>query len=255
MQIITLTTDFGEQDYYVAALKGALLSKHRMLNFFDITHQIKDYNIVQAAYSLRYSYRHFPEGTIHIIAVNNFYTKEARYVVVKHRNHFFIGPDNGIFSLLFDEVPTERYFLNIDFQDINTYKRVYADAVVHIAEGKPFEEIGVFAESITQRFSIQPVTTETQIRGSVIHIDNYGNVVLNVTRDLWERYSYYRRFTIFYKRNEPINDLSVTYSDVAIGETLCLFNAANHLEIAINMGKAASMLSMEIEDTVYIEFY
>lgn len=255
MQILTLTTDFGDQDYFVAALKGAMLTACPSLYFIDISHQIKNYNIAQAAYTLRFSYRNFPEGTIHLLCVNGFYATEAAYVVAKHRGHYFVAPDNGIFSLLFDEIPEERYFLPLDYYDINTYKRLYASAVKHIVEEKPLAEIGTFAQSLEQRFSLQPVTSDTRIRGSVIHIDNYENVVLNITRDLWERYAYYHRFTIFYKRNEPINELSVTYADVGVGETLCLFNSANHLEIAINMGRAASMLSMEIEDTVFVEFY
>jgi S-adenosyl-L-methionine hydrolase (adenosine-forming) len=255
MSIVTLTTDFGEQDYYAAALKGTILSQCQSVLFIDITHQIKGYNIAQAAYMLRFSYRNFPEGTIHIIAVNNFYAPSPTYVAVEHRGHFFIAPDNGIFSLLFDEIPAERYLLPVDYHNIDTYKRLYANAVTHIAEGKSLSEIGVFVENLTQRFSLQPVTNESQIRASVIHIDNYENVILNVTRDLWERFSFFRRFTVFYKRNEPINELSIAYSDVSVGETLCLFNSANHLEIAINMGKAASLLSMEIEDTVIIEFY
>jgi S-adenosyl-L-methionine hydrolase (adenosine-forming) len=232
-----------------------MLAAHPSLYFIDITHQIKNYNISQAAYSLRYSYRNFPEGTIHVISVNNFYSAEARYLAIKHRGHFFIGPDNGIFSLLFDEVSSERYVLTDEYKDINTFKRCFANAVGHIANEKPFEEIGVFADDFEQRFSLQAVANESQIRGSVIHVDNYGNVILNITRDLWERFAHFRRFTLFYKRNEPINEMSETYSDVAIGETLCLFNAANHLEIAINMGEASSLLSMEIDDAVVIEFY
>ena len=255
MQIVTLTTDFGDQDYYAAALKGAMLSVNPALCFIDITHNIKNYNISQAAYSLRYSYRNFPEGTIHVISVNNYYSPEAKYLALKHRGHYFIGPDNGVFSLLFDEIPTERYVLSEDFKDINSYKRCFANAVGHIANGKPFEEIGTFSEIFEQRFSLQAIANESQIRGSVIHVDNYGNVILNITKDLWERFAHFRRFTLFYKRNEPINDLSETYSDVAIGETTCLFNAANHLEIAINMGQASSLLSMDIDDAVVIEFY
>ena len=89
----------------------------------------------------------------------------------------------------------------------------------------------------------------------MIHVDNYENVILNITRELWERYSYYRNFALFFKRHEPISQLSESYNDVTIGETLCLFNAADHLVIAINLGKASSMLGLSVEDTVQLDFY
>jgi S-adenosyl-L-methionine hydrolase (adenosine-forming) len=255
MPIVTLITDYGEKDYFVGALKGALLSACPSLIFVDLTHQIQNFNIVQAAYCLRYAYRNFPEGSIHIISVNDFYQPSPQFAVVKHRGHYFIAPNHGVFSLLFDEMPAERYFITTDFFDINTHKKAYQKAVAIITSEQALSNAGDFADTLEQRFSLQAVTSETQIRSSVIHIDHYENVILNITRDVWERYSYYRRFTIFFKRNEPISELHTTYSDVPVGETLCLFNGANHLEIAINMGKAASLLSMEIDDTVYVEFY
>ena len=255
MQIITLTTDFGGQDYYVAMLKGAILCEHSALHFIDLTHNVKNYNIVQAAYTVRHTYRNFPKGTIHIVAVNNFYTANPFYLLIQHEGHFFIGPDNGVFSLLFEQKPEECYIIPYDTLNITTYKEVFAKAVGYIINQINLSSIGEKIEEITQRLSLQPITGETLIRGSVIHIDHFENVVLNITRELWNRYSYYRRFALFFKRHDPITELSQIYADVAIGENLCLFNSANHLEIAINMGKAASMLSLDIEDTVQVEFY
>ena len=255
MQIITLTTDFGIQDSYVAMLKGAILCECADLHFIDITHNVKNYNIVQAAYSIKHTYPNFPKGTIHIVSVNNFYSSSPVYMIMEYDGHFFIGPDNGVFSLVFPSQPESCYLISYHILEISTFKNTYAKAVGHIAKGLPLEELGVKMEEITQRFSLQPITGETLIRGSVIHIDHFENVVLNITKELWVRYNYYRRFALFFKRHDPINELSTTYADVPIGENLCLFNSANHLEIAINMGKAASMLSLEIEDTVRVEFF
>ncbi len=255
MQIITLTTDFGAQDYSVAMLKGAMLCEYSALQFIDITHNVKNYNIVQAAYLVRHTYRNFPKGTIHIVAVSNFYTPNPTYLLIQHEGHFFIGPDNGIFSLLFAQQPDECYAIAYEKLSISTYTETFAKAVGHILKEQPLAEIGEKIDEITQRLSLQAITGETLIRGTVIHIDHFENVVLNITRELWERYAYYRRFALFFKRHDPIIALSNTYADVLVGENLCLFNAANHLEIAINMGKAASMLSLDIEDTVQVEFY
>jgi len=176
-------------------------------------------------------------------------------LLIQHEGHFFIGPDNGVFSLLFEQKPEECYIIPYDTLSITTYKEVFAKVVGYIINQINLSSIGEKIEEITQRLSLQPITGETLIRGSVIHIDHFENVVLNITRELWNRYSYYRRFALFFKRHDPITELSQIYADVAIGENLCLFNSANHLEIAINMGKAASMLSLDIEDTVQVEFY
>jgi S-adenosyl-L-methionine hydrolase (adenosine-forming) len=255
MQIITLTTDFGVQDYYVAMLKGAILCECSDLLFIDLTHNVKNYNIVQAAYSIKHTYQNFPKGTIHVVSVNNFYAPYPSYVCIEYDGHFFVGPDNGVFSLIFATLPMDCYLISYEKITIHTFKLAYAKAIGHIAKSLPLSELGEKVPEIMQRFSLQPITGETLIRGSVIHIDHFENVVLNITKELWGRYSYYRRFALFFKRHDPINELSTTYADVPIGENLCLFNSANHLEIAINMGKAASMLSLDIEDTVQIEFY
>lgn len=255
MQLITLTTDFGTLDHYAASLKGALLSVHPIIQFIDITHNVKNYNIVQSAYVVKHTFSKFPPGTIHIVAVNTFYEAQPRYLVALYRGHYFIGPDNGVFSMIFEEAATECVTITTAAVSIHMYELAYAKAVEQITKQLPLAEIGTPVGEIMQRFSLQAITGETMIRGSVIHIDHFENVVLNITRELWNRYAYFRRFTLFFKRNDPIIELSTTYSDVPIGENLCLFNAADHLEIAINMGKAAGMLSLDIEDTIQVEFY
>ena len=117
MPVVTFTSDFGLQDYYTAIIKGAILCKDKTINIVDITHNIKNYDIVQGAYVLKNAYEHFPKGSIHILSVNNFYKKEPRFLAVRHNGHYFIGPDNGIFSLLFDDQPTDIYKLDYSKND------------------------------------------------------------------------------------------------------------------------------------------
>lgn len=255
MQIVTLTTDFGTQDYYVAMLKGAMLTEFQALQFVDITHNVKNFNIVQAAYTVKHFYQNFPKGTIHIVAVNNFYQPEPIYIVLEKDGHYFIGPDNGVFSLIFNTVPDICQKIPTQHPNILIHQEAYVKAVGHLARQLILTDLGEPLHEITQRLSLQAITGESLIRGSVIHIDSFENVVLNITKDLWNRYSYFRRFALFFKRHDPIVELSKTYADVEVGEVLCLFNSADHLEIAINMGKAASMLSLDIEDTIQVEFY
>jgi S-adenosyl-L-methionine hydrolase (adenosine-forming) len=255
MQIVTLTTDFGTQDYYAAMLKGAMLTEFPALQFVDITHNVKNFNIVQAAYTVKHFYQKFPKGTIHIVAVNNYYQSDPVYIALEKDGHFFIGPDNGVFSLIFQSFPAVCQKIPSHLPSILAHEAAFVRAVGHIARQLILSDLGEPLTEITQRLSLQAITGEAMIRGSVIHIDAFENVVLNITRELWNRYSYFRRFSLFFKRHDPIVELSTTYADVEIGEVLCLFNSANHLEIAINMGKAASMLSLDVEDTIQVEFY
>ena len=254
MPIVTLTSDFGLSDYYAAVVKGAILSANDQLQIIDITHNIKPFDIVQGAYILKNAYRSFPKGSIHIISVNNYSNKTHCLLAARYGDHFFLGPDNGIFSLIFPKIPADIYELPYNETASFPLKDVFAKAVNHIAGSLPFNEIGIPLEDIEQRISIQPVITNSSIRGSVIHIDNYENVIVNISRELFERVWNKRKYMIYFKRNEPIKKIRQSYFDVPVGETLCLFNSAEYLEIAINMGKAASMHSLRVDDHVQIDF-
>jgi len=255
MQFITLTTDFGTQDFYVGALKGALFRRMPSLQVVDISHDIPPFDIVRGAFVVANMWREFPEGTIHLMGINCVYQPDFRFVAARHEGHFFIAPDNGLLSLLFTNLePNDLRNLSADPAEHFAVKNIFADAVVHLAEGKPFEELGEHAAPLLERISIQPVITPTQIRGTVILVDNFENVVVNIRREVFEAAAHERSFSLFFKRNDPIIQLSGNYCDVAVGEQLCLFNTAGFLEIAVNMGRAATLLGLKVEDVVEIVF-
>ncbi len=254
MPVVTLTSDFGLTDYYVAVIKGALLGQNQNLNIVDITHNVKNYDIVQGAFVLKNAYSGFPKESIHIISVNNFYSKNYCFLAARFDDHYFIGPDNGIFSLLFSEKPQDIYELEYDKTSVFPLKDIFSKAVGHITNGLPFNEIGIKVDEIEERISFQPVINKAQIRGTVIHIDHYENVIVNITKDLFEQVGNKRKFSIFFKRFDPIQKVYKNYADVPIGQRLCFFNSAGYLEIAINMGKASSMLGLNIDDGVQIDF-
>lgn len=255
MQLVTLTTDFGTQDFYTGALKGALLSRAPGIQLVDISHDIKPFDIVQGAFVVQNVWREFPEGTIHLVGVNCVYQPEFRFVAALHEGHFFIAPDNGLLTLLFQNLdPANLRNLPADASEHFAVKSVFADATAHLAVGKAFEELGEFAAPLLERISIQPVITPTRIRGTVIHVDNFENVVVNIRREVFEKNQNGRTFSLFFKRNDPITKLSENYCDVAPGEQLCLFNMAGFLEIAVNMGKAATLLGLKVEDVVEVVF-
>jgi len=255
MNVVTLTTDFGWHDYYVGVIKGSILCHGIPVTFADITHEIEKYNIVQASYVLKNSYDSFPNGTIHLISVNNFYKKKPRFLAVKHNGHYFIGPDNGIFSLMFEQEIKKIYELNYEVQDeVLGVKKIFAQAVGHILQGREFHEIGTPIKNVLQRISLQPITGKDQIRGSVIHIDSYQNVIFNIHRSLFDRIRQKRDFELYFKRYDPITTISKNYADVPVGEVLCLFNSAGFLELAVNMDKAATLFGLEVDEAIQIDF-
>jgi S-adenosylmethionine hydrolase len=231
-----------------------MLQRNPDLRIVDITHLVKPYDIVQGAFVLKNSFDSFPPGTLHIITVNNS-PEQFSFIAFSHLGHVFIGPDNGIFSLMFGDLPSGVFRLEHDLDSPFPLKEVLAGAVDHLCAGKPIFEIGLPARETERRIALQPVISTSQIRGSVIYIDHYENAVVNVPKDLFEKVRNERRFALFFKRHDPITRLSRHYSDVSVGETLCLFNSAGFLEIAINMGKASSMLGLNLDDMVQVDFY
>ncbi|MDO3643106.1 MAG: SAM hydrolase/SAM-dependent halogenase family protein [Mucilaginibacter sp.] len=257
MAIITLTTDLGDKDIYQAALKGSILKLLPTVNIVDITNSVAAYNIQQAAFILKNSFHYFPEATVHLIGIDTVFNTETRYLAIKYRNHYFVGADNGIFSLMFDKEPDEIVEINI-MQDLKFLHFPLADifvkAACHLAQGGTLAEIGLPVTDIDKKMTLQPVLEKNLIKGVVIYIDSFQNVITNITKEFFNKVQQNRRFTLSFKRNETINQLSWHYNEVPEGEKLCLFGISDHLEIAINKGNAAGLLGLNLGDSVIIDF-
>ena len=160
MAIITLTTDLGYKDFYQAALKGSILNTLPTVNIIDITHEIEAFNISKAAFLLKNSFYYFPKGTVHLIGIDTVYSAANKYLAVKYRDHFFVGADNGIFSLIFEEAPQQVVELNI-LQDLKFLHFPLADifvkAACHLASGGVLVDIGEPAFEIEERTNFHPV--------------------------------------------------------------------------------------------------
>lgn len=255
MAIVTLTTDFGDKGFDLPKLKGALLTAAPSAQLIDLTHQVSNYDIVQAAFLLRNAWQSFPKGTIHLISVNDYPSEKPRFLAAAYRGHYFIAPDNGLFSLIFPEdAPNQYHILAYGPEELMSLERIYARAVGHLAQGRPLIELGEATTEVMQRITLQPVISPSQIRGSVIFVDSFDNAITNIKRSLFQQVGADRPFALYFKRNDPIQTLCQQYHEVEIGEPLCLFNSSDLLEIAINMGKASSLLGIHVEDTVQIEF-
>jgi S-adenosylmethionine hydrolase len=257
MAIITLTTDLGDKDIYQAALKGSILRTLPAVNIVDITHSVAAFNIQQAAFILKNSFYYFPEQTVHLLGIDTIFSDDTKFLAIKYRDHYFVGADNGIFSLIFEEDPDEIVEINI-LQDLKFLHFPLADifvkAACHLAEGKSLSEIGIPVYGIEKKMTLQPAVERNQIRGMVIYIDSFQNVITNITKDFFNRVQEGRRFVLYFKRNETITHLSWHYNEVPEGEKLCLFGISDHLEIAINKGNASGLLGLNLGDSVIIDF-
>jgi S-adenosylmethionine hydrolase len=257
MAIITLTSDWGIKDYYTGAVKGAILKLMPEAQIIDISHNIPAFDLNQAAFIIRNFYPNFPEGTVHIIAINTEAAIETPHTLVFHRGHYFIGADNGIFSLLFDEKPERIIELDV-MQDSDYFtfptRDVFVKVACHIAGGKPIEELGHPKAGLLQRMAFQPVIQGDSIKGKVIYVDNYENVFVNITETLFRSIVKNRRFAITFRTaNYSISEISKSYKDVSQGVMLALFSSSGYLEIAIREGKASSLLGLKMDQLVSVE--
>jgi S-adenosyl-L-methionine hydrolase (adenosine-forming) len=256
MPIITLTTDWGTKDHYTGAVKGALLSLMPDAKIVDITHEIPTFDIGPASFVIRNSFRSFPEGTIHVLGINTEASTETPHTIALYEGHYFIGADNGIFSLIFDHRPEKIIELDImqdsDYFTFST-RDVFVKAAYLICKGEKIESLGFEKKSLLELIPLKPVVEQNAIKGNVIYIDAYENAITNISEELFHEICKGKKFTISF-RGYDIDVLSKAYKDVDPGEKLALFGSSGYLEIAINTGNASSLLGLKLKDSVRIDF-
>jgi len=245
MPLITLTSDIGFQDYLVGAAKGRLLQLNPAFNIADITHQLPPFNYTQSAYICRNAIKNFPAHTFHIILVNLFEHKTENLLLAFYEDQYILCADNGLLTMIAEGKPEIIIRLKADKKKIkNTLYciEVMGAAIQSITEGKRLQDVGEPDVEITEKNYLRPFTTPDFIEGQIIFIDNFENVIVNITKAQFEEQRANRRFRIETRRNDDIETLSETYADVPEGEKLALFNSAGYLEIAINKGNAGRLL-------------
>jgi S-adenosylmethionine hydrolase len=248
MPLLTLTSDIGQQDFLIGAVKGQLLQTNPGFSLIDITHNLSPFNYPQSAYVCRNAIKNFPAGSFHLILVNLFDEKPEHLLMAEHNGHFIGCADNGLLTMILEEVPQKTVALALDKnQQKNTLycASVFAQAFNQLHNGKKMEDIGDAGVSIHVKNPLRPMLGNDYIEGQIIFIDNFENVIVNIHKDEFEEQRKGRSFKIVFKRDEVIDKISETYADVPEGEKLALFNAAGYLEIAINKGNAAGLLGLQ----------
>ena len=276
MSIITLTTDFGTKDHFVGAVKGAIYSSIPDAKIVDISHRISPFNITETAYILNNAYKNFPQGTIHIVGVDSELNDDNKHIAMLLNGHYFVCPDNGLISMIASEInPSKIVEINIHDRVETSFSvlDVFVQVAAHISRGGTLEVIGKPVETYKKLFELQPKISNEQdkIIGNVIYIDNYGNVISNITEKLFKEIGKGRDFTLrasrysFQKINHKYSDI-VDFSLAPIdrqsdGNKLAIFNSAGFIEIAIyksnltTVGGASSLLGLDYRDSITLEFY
>ena len=275
MVLVTLTTDFGHKDYSISVIKAALLGKIPNVSIIDISHEISPYNISEAAYILKSAYKAFPKGSIHIVGVESEFTPENMHIVMQLQGHYFVGADNGIFSLIKEDIkPDKLVSINIHETISSSFPvlDIFVQVASHIARNGTLEVIGNPIKKIRELTNVKPVISQdgSQIIGSVIYVDNYGNVITNITKNLFKEIGKSRDFTIN-ARTVKFRKIYLSYSQAIDfnlpkedreedGKKLALFNTSGHLELAIyksnpyTVGSASSLFGLEYRDLINIQF-
>jgi hypothetical protein len=275
MAIITLTTDFGHKDHFVGAIKGTIYKELSDAKIVDISHSIAPFNIQECAYILKNSYKNFPDGSIHIVGVDSELTPENQHIAVLVDNHYFIMANNGVIGLIISEIVPEKVVeiqlpnsIDSSFPEMD----VFVKAASHIARGGKLEVIGRPFKDLKDLREFNPRISDDgkTISGSVIYIDNYGNVVTNIQQSIFKSIGKGRPFEL-QARNKKIKEIYKKYSDIinysleksqrkSPGELLALFNSSGYVEIAIyksdlnTVGGASTLLGLDYRDTVIINF-
>ncbi len=248
MPLLTLTSDIGHQDFIVGAIKGQLLKVNPGFSIVDISHNLSPFNYPQAAYVCRNAIKNFPPQTFHIVLINLFDHRHEHLLVIKHDNQYIGCADNGLITMILEELPSEIIALPLSKSvKVNTlyYASVFAKAFNDILAGKSLKEIGDESVSIEVKNHLRPLLGNNWIEGQIIFIDNFENVIINITKEEFEEQRRGRSFKIVFKRDEVIDKISDTYADVPESEKLALFNSAGYLEIAINKGNAAGLFGLQ----------
>ncbi|HBS87874.1 MAG: hypothetical protein A2W91_10835 [Bacteroidetes bacterium GWF2_38_335] len=256
MPVITLTSDWNINSFYTSAVRGHITCLCPDARIIDISHNIDAFNVPQAAFVLRNSFRHFPAGSIHIIAVNSEPDKEKHPVIVKYRDHYFISSDNGIYGLLMDSDPEMVIRIETNIESTFPEMDIFVPIACKIANGENIENLGIKTSDLYQHSNFLPTFSENLINGRVIFIDSYSNAISNITPDLFEKAGSNKPFDILFKSNaNKINKINKKYVETSEGELLAIINSVGLLEIAMYKGRLAELTGLSIGDVIRIKFY
>lgn len=259
-RLITLTTDFGISDHFVGAMKGVVAGIAPKARVIDITHEIAPFNINEAAFVIAQAWRYFPKGTIHTVIIDPAVGSARRPILAEAGGQYFIGPDNGVLSMIYDSSPhkvrvisNERIFRK-DVSRTFHGRDVFAPAAAHLAAGVKPPQFGKLIHDAVRTWLWQPVRAANGAwRATILKVDRFGNLITNIHVSQFEDIKT-RAFELR-AGQERIHRLALTYAETEIGEMSVIVGSSGYLEIAANQASAAARLGFSAGAQVELEIY
>jgi S-adenosylmethionine hydrolase len=256
--IITLLTDFGTKDHYLASMKGVILSINPQCLLIDITHQVNPHDIQEGAFILANTYSYFPKGTIHLSVVDPEVGGKRKPILLVTQNYLFVGPDNGLFTLVAQRdkvkqvlvLTKQKYFLpkvSVTFHG----RDIFAPVAAHLSLGIKPNAFGHEIDSFEELGFEKPIIKDGKLLGKVLHIDTFGNLVSNVDEEKLFRFIQGRPFVIRAGR-KTIHGLKKGYWEGRRGEPIALLGSSGFLEISVREGNAQKVLKVKKGDRIWI---
>jgi len=247
--VIALITDFGTRDHFVAAMKGTILSINPSAVIVDITHEIDPQNRREAAFTLAACYRDFPTATVFVAVVDPGVGSDRRGIAVEGGGYYFVGPDNGVLSPALKheskvvELNRPEYFSE---RVSNTFhgRDIFAPVAAYISKGMWLEEFGPTIYDPVHLEHSKPQKSGDSLTGEIIHIDRFGNLITNLTRD-----DLPEKFTIRLG-NQVIGNHCRSYSEAGRGEIITIMGSSEYLEIAANLASAEQLTNAKVGQPV-----
>ena len=256
MALITLTSDFGTEDYYVGALKGAILRQAPGAHIVDLSHHIPPRDILAGAFLLRHAATEFPSGTIHLAVVDPGVGGPRLPMVLVSRNFIWVGPDNGLFSFALSDEHRPCVAYEISSPSASEVsptfhgRDLFAPTAGRLATGLPADEVGPPINAPMRLAETRPRQQDGVIEGRVIHVDRFGNLVTNIADTDIQPWGCELRIRL---GNRVLQGMSATYSDTDEGDALALIGSSRLLEIAVNAGSATEVLGVKRGEAVTVE--
>ncbi len=248
MPALTLSTDIGESDYIIGAVKGQFITALPSSTIADITHHLSPYNYQQAAYICKNAFKYFPPQTFHIVIINFFERSPKHILLTMYNEQYIICPDNGILTMITGAKPKNIFSINNSNGKTTLLQctQNMAETIQKIVKGESLHNVADPITTIDEKYPMRSTIGPDWIESQIIFIDNFENVVVNLTKEEFEEIRKNRKFKIVLMRNsEFIEKISDHYASVQPGENLAWFNSAGYLEIAINKGNMAGLFGLQ----------
>lgn len=249
--VVALLTDFGVRDHYAGTMKGVILGICPEATLTDITHEIGAHDVLEGALQLAASYKYFPAGTVFLAVVDPGVGSPRRGIAAEAGDYRFVAPDNGVLSVVLRETPprrvvelSERRYARPTVTRTFEGRDRFAPAAAWLAKGTQLSALG---RTITDYVRLELPALETkaeEIRGVVVHVDRFGNLVTNVDRRTFEAFSKPPGHIRILVSGRPVERLVSTYAEIGAGEVCALFGSSDHLELAANAESAANLLGL-----------